>query len=209
MTGTIIYSSQWLKKSLILIILDFLFTKGKHVMVQPPTWHISSVLQKVFSNSNDNTTICVKTHSFIKFLVLSTAAQSNTSVCFDSALLLCQHVCVKGPGCIHATGLRKSKPISVSESWGMALCIQTCFNQADTLWQWQGLVYKGQGLNTLRQLLTATRGTNWLCPCMCIHSATCDAMLGQWGGNSANVAVFWPSGWPGIGHADIPSLSNK
>lgn len=56
---------------------------------------------------------------------------------------------------------------------------------------------------------TATRGTNRLWPCMPMHSATCDATLGQWGGNSANVAVFWPSGWPGIGHVDIPSLSNK
>lgn len=119
-------------------------------------------------------------------------------------------MCVKRSGRTDATGLWKSKPISVSESWGVALCIQTCFNQADTLWHRQGLVHnEGQGLDTLWQDWTATRGTDRLYPCICIHSASCDAMLGQWGGNSANVAVWWPSGWPGIGHVDIPSLSNK
>lgn len=99
------------------------------------------------SNSNESTTLCVRIHGLIKsFLLVSTAAQSNTSVCIDAALLLCQHVCVKGPGRTDATGLWKSKPISVSKSWGMALCIQTCFNQADTLWQWQDLVHKeGRG----------------------------------------------------------------
>lgn len=56
---------------------------------------------------------------------------------------------------------------------------------------------------------TATRGTDRLCPCMCMHFATCDAPLEWWGGKSANAAVCWLSGWPGMGHVGIPSLSNK
>lgn len=72
-----------------------------------------------------------------------------------------------------------------------------------TLWR------TGPALDTLWQAWTATRGTDRLCPCMCMHFATCDAPLGWWGGKSANVAVWWPSGWPGIGHVGIPSLSNK
>lgn len=86
--------------------------------------------------------LCVWAHSLIKFFVLvSTAAQSSSSVCFDIALLLCQHVCVKRPGCTDVTGLWKSKPISLSENWGVALCIQTCFNKADALWHRQSLVH--------------------------------------------------------------------
>ena len=119
-------------------------------------------------------------------------------------------VCVKGPSRTDATGLWKSKPISVSKGRGVAFCIQTCVNQADTLWHRQGLVRgEGQALDTLWQAWTATRGPDRPYPCICMLSASCGAMLGQWGGNSANVAVWWPSGWPGIGHVDIPSLSNK
>lgn len=97
-----------------------------------------------------------------------------------------------------ATGLWKSKPISVSESWGTALCIQTPFYQADTMWQWRGLVRaEGQSLDTLWQFLTGTRGTEWLGACTHMRSAT---TLGQRGGNSAKEAVFWVRGWPGILH---------
>lgn len=143
-------------------------------------------------------------------LLVRNVAQSYTSVFFDTALLRCQHEGVKGLGRTDATGLWKSKPIAVSESWGMALCIQTCFNHDDTLWQRQGLVHnEGQGLDTLWHLLTATRGTDRLYPCMCMHSSTCNAALGQRGGNSANAAFWWPIGWPVMGHVDIPSLSNK
>lgn len=42
-----------------------------------------------------------------------------------------------------------------------------------------------------------------------MHFATCDATLEQWGGNSANDAVWWPTGCPAMDHVDIPSLSNK
>lgn len=44
---------------------------------------------------------------------------------------------------------------------------------------------------------------------MCMHFATCDATLEQWGGNSANDAVWWPTGCPAMDHVDIPSPSNK
>lgn len=42
-----------------------------------------------------------------------------------------------------------------------------------------------------------------------MHFATCDATLEQWGGNSANDAVWWPTGCPAMDHVDIPSPSNK
>lgn len=44
---------------------------------------------------------------------------------------------------------------------------------------------------------------------MCMHFATCDATFEQWGGNSANDAVWWPTGCPAMDHVDIPSPSNK
>lgn len=141
------------------------------------------------------------------FCLLSTAAQSNTSVCIDAALLLCQHVCVKGPGRTDATGLWKSKPISVSKSWGMALRIQTCFNQADTLWQWWDLVHEeGRGWTHCDgSWQPHVALTDCVRVCTCILRLVMPCLVG----NSANVAVFWPSGWPGMAHVDIPSLSNK
>lgn len=144
-------------------------------------------------------------------LLCSLALQHKAILLFPLTLHSCSvSMCVKGLRRTDATGLWKSKPISVSESWGKALCIQNCFNQVDTLWQWQDLVHKeGQGQDTLWQLLTATRGINWT---VCVYThAFCYLWCHAWavGCNSASVAVSWLSGWPGISHVDILSLSNK
>lgn len=77
---------------------DNINTLGHHIYKNKsrPASFLGHYLPSVknVSNSNDNTTICVKIHSLIKsFVLVSTAAQSNTSVCIDTALLLCQHVC--------------------------------------------------------------------------------------------------------------------
>lgn len=71
----------------------------------PPAW-------MKFSNSNASTASCVKIHSLIKsFVLVSTAAQSNTSVCIDAALLLRQHVCVlRGRGALMRQDYENQSP---------------------------------------------------------------------------------------------------
>lgn len=185
--------------------------------VQPLLCETTCPCEKDTLNTDVSTNIRVTIRIHIKFFVL--VAQCN--FCFDCFLPGQRaRVCVKGSGRTDATGLwkekkkkEKSKPISVLESWGMALCIQTSSNQADAPWHGQGRVHKeGQGPDTLWQARTATRGTDRLYPCMHMHFAAYDAAPGRGGGgddNSASVANRRPRSWAGMGQRDTPRRGQK
>lgn len=73
----------------------------------PATLSIVLFTSSLFLGTLQNILLTTKPlHVCIQSLVpVSTAAQSNTCVCIATALLLSQHVCVKGPGHADATGL--------------------------------------------------------------------------------------------------------
>lgn len=130
------------------ILWGIIFIKRNHD--QPPSWDTTSLLWKMFQTAM-TTLLYVWRYTALSNPLCLLALRHKAILLFALTLHSCSvSMCVlRGTD---ATGLWKSKPISVSKSWGMALCIETCFNQADTLWQWQGLVHKGQDLDTLWQL---------------------------------------------------------
>lgn len=81
-----------------------------------------------------NNTVYGRSEALSNFSCLLLALRYEAVVVWaHTPLLLRQHVCL-GLRMHWETGVWKSKPISISESWGVAFCIQTCFNQVGTSW---------------------------------------------------------------------------
>lgn len=128
--------------------------------------------EKCFLNDNGNTTrlcVCEDTQPCqILLRLLALRQQSNTSVCSDTALLLCQHVCAKGRGALMRQDYENQSPSPSrkAEAWLSAyrpVLIRLTHCDKGRVW------YTTKDKTPSWQLLTATRGSEWLYRCVRMH----------------------------------------
>lgn len=146
--------------------------------------------------------MCVKINSLIKLSVLvSTAAPSSYS---DSCTV---SMCVlRGRDALMRQDYENQSPYPSRKAEVLLFAYRPVLirlTRGDTGRTWYTVK------DTLWQAWTATRGADPPCPCICMYSATCDAKHGRWVAIMPMLQFWWHSGWPGMGHGDITSLSNK
>lgn len=128
-TGTIwcLFISQWLKLTFWLYVITLVHQiyQNKSRVGQPVFWDTS--LLNIFQMVNA-TTLSVLRYTAISNSLCSLALRHKAILPFALTLHSCPvSMCVlRGQGALMRQDYEKSKPISISESWGMALCIQTC-----------------------------------------------------------------------------------